>query len=56
MVKKQMVEELLCILEKEEKIQRGEKYMMNNFDLILGYDYDEWYGYGRSKPFPKSSD
>ena len=20
---------------------------MNNFDLILGYDYDEWYGYGR---------
>lgn len=20
---------------------------MNNFDLVLGYDYDEWYGYGR---------
>ena len=21
--------------------------MMNNSDLVLGYDYDEWYGYGR---------
>ncbi len=25
-------------------------YTMMNSDLILGFDYDKWYGYGEKKP------
>lgn len=42
--------ELCCIRLKEERQHQGASCMMMNLDLVLGYDFDKWYGYEAKQP------
>lgn len=50
MVVKQTEEELLYLPHQEEFQPQEEIYMTKNFELLVGYDYDKWYGYGLKEP------
>lgn len=43
-------EELSCIRHQAGNRLQGVFYMMMSSDLVLGYDFDKWYGYGVIQP------
>ena len=45
-----METEYACTLLPAENVPKEVSYMMTNFNLILGYDYDIWYDYGLKEP------